>query len=293
MEADEPVTVYTVNNPYQAEIIRMALEGEGIVCQLDGKGQAGLSDILEIGILVRARDADRARRIIRHNEAKHQDATPQQHDENHHPEDVSEVCRGMNGARPNNRKVNPETTLPVEEVQWKSSIERGAADCSSGNRFPAEANGPPTAIGGSGSQWRHSVDHAARGLVAGREGPGPERGAAQVQEFHRQLFTNSADELRQEINESPGSKSAKRPRKWKPRQAPWCRSSRPARWCRCCSHRVYLRTVGAGTERITRKKGRFAMLVLSRTNQESVVVGGADGIHRLFKSRCWRFTART
>ena len=29
------------------------------------------------------------------------------------------------------------------------------------------------------------------------------------------------------------------------------------------------------------------MLVLSRTNQESVVVGGADGFHRLLKSRCW------
>ena len=76
MEADEPVTVYTVNNPYEAEIIRMALQGEGISCQLDGEGQAGLSDILAIGILVRARDADLARKIIRHNEAKHQDATP-------------------------------------------------------------------------------------------------------------------------------------------------------------------------------------------------------------------------
>ena len=75
MEADEPVTVYTVNNPFQAEIIKTALQGQGISCQLDGEGQAGLSDILEIGILVPAKDADRARTIIEHNEAKHDRAS--------------------------------------------------------------------------------------------------------------------------------------------------------------------------------------------------------------------------
>jgi hypothetical protein len=86
MEADEPVTVYTVNNPYEAEIIKMALQGQGISCQLDGEGQAGLSDIPEIGILVPARDADWAQRIIEQNEAKHQDAAPRRHVEIHHPD---------------------------------------------------------------------------------------------------------------------------------------------------------------------------------------------------------------
>ena len=85
MEADEPVTVYTVNNPYEAEVIKMALQGEGISCQLDGEGQAGFSDIFEIGILVRARDADLAKQIIRHNEAKHQEVASQWHADNHHP----------------------------------------------------------------------------------------------------------------------------------------------------------------------------------------------------------------
>ena len=79
MEADEPVTVYTVNNPYEAEVIKTALQGQGISCELDGEGQAGLSDILEIGVLVRARDADRARKLILHNEASVQA-------DNHHPE---------------------------------------------------------------------------------------------------------------------------------------------------------------------------------------------------------------
>ena len=86
MEADEPVTVYTINNPCEAEVIRSALLGQGISCQLDGEGQAGLSDILEIGVLVRARDADRARKFIRQNEAKHPDAATRPHADHHHPE---------------------------------------------------------------------------------------------------------------------------------------------------------------------------------------------------------------
>ena len=86
MEADEPVTVYTVNNPYEAEIIKMALQGQGISCQLDGEGQAGLSDILEIGILVPARDADRAQKLIEQNEAKHRVAAVRRHTEIHYPD---------------------------------------------------------------------------------------------------------------------------------------------------------------------------------------------------------------
>jgi hypothetical protein len=70
METDEPVTVYTVKNPYEAEIIKTVLQAEGITCELDGEGQAGLSDILEIGILVRAKDVDKARRIIEHKHSR-------------------------------------------------------------------------------------------------------------------------------------------------------------------------------------------------------------------------------
>jgi DNA-binding GntR family transcriptional regulator len=70
MEADDPVTVYTLNDPCQAEIIKGALRHEGISCELDGERQAGLSDILEIGVLVRARDADRARKLIRRHEVQ-------------------------------------------------------------------------------------------------------------------------------------------------------------------------------------------------------------------------------
>ena len=67
----EPMETTTgLNDPYKAEIIKNALRGEGIPCELDGERQAGLSEILEIGVLVRVRDADRARKIIEQNERK-------------------------------------------------------------------------------------------------------------------------------------------------------------------------------------------------------------------------------
>ena len=80
----------------------MALQGHGISCQLDGEGQAGLSDILEIGILVPARDADRAQKIIEQNEAKHHNAAPRRHAEIHHPEQPCdpESSRGHDGDFP-------------------------------------------------------------------------------------------------------------------------------------------------------------------------------------------------
>lgn len=69
-EADEPVTVYTLNDPYEAEVVRTELCGEGIRCELDGEHQAGFSGVLKIGVLVRARDADRARKVIRRHEVR-------------------------------------------------------------------------------------------------------------------------------------------------------------------------------------------------------------------------------
>jgi DNA-binding GntR family transcriptional regulator len=65
MDMNEPVTIYTLNDPYEAEVVRTAIRAEGIPCELDGARQAGLAEILEIGVLVRARDADRARKLIR------------------------------------------------------------------------------------------------------------------------------------------------------------------------------------------------------------------------------------
>jgi len=71
MDAEEPVQVYTVTDPTVAEMIRNALQEDGIVCEISGETQAGLSGILEIQIMTRAIDADRAQRIIRDLEQHH------------------------------------------------------------------------------------------------------------------------------------------------------------------------------------------------------------------------------
>jgi hypothetical protein len=64
MEAQDLVTVYTVSNPIEAEAVRNLLHAEGIACEIGGEAQGGFAGVLEIGILVRAIDADRARHLI-------------------------------------------------------------------------------------------------------------------------------------------------------------------------------------------------------------------------------------
>jgi hypothetical protein len=65
IDADEPVQVYTVNNPMVAEMIKNALEAEGIETELSGESQGGFAGVLnEIQILTKASDADAARAII-------------------------------------------------------------------------------------------------------------------------------------------------------------------------------------------------------------------------------------
>ncbi len=64
MDANELVKVHTVTDLGQAEVIKMALESEGIPCELGGGGQGGFTGIFAIDLMVRSTDADRARKII-------------------------------------------------------------------------------------------------------------------------------------------------------------------------------------------------------------------------------------
>lgn len=64
MDADELTQIYTLRDAGEAEIIKQALQHEGIRCELDGEHQAGLTGIFEIQVLVRAADAERARKFI-------------------------------------------------------------------------------------------------------------------------------------------------------------------------------------------------------------------------------------
>ena len=63
-DANEVVVVYNTHDLYEAEIIRNELHDAGISCELDGESQGGFTELVETKVLVRAWDADRARRLI-------------------------------------------------------------------------------------------------------------------------------------------------------------------------------------------------------------------------------------
>ncbi len=70
MDIKDLVTVYTLADPVKAEIIKNALHAEGIRCFLEGANQAGEAGLMmfEIKVQVPAKDADRARKILREHE---------------------------------------------------------------------------------------------------------------------------------------------------------------------------------------------------------------------------------
>jgi len=70
-DPNELVTIYTVMEPTRAELIKAELTDNGIRCEIGGESQAGLAGALEIDILVRAIDADRAHKIITEHETGH------------------------------------------------------------------------------------------------------------------------------------------------------------------------------------------------------------------------------
>jgi hypothetical protein len=88
MEADEPIQIYSVNNPMIAELIRNALLEEGIACELSGEAQGGFAGVLnEIQILTKAADADRALAIIK--EMEHHRSEAEEGEEIEGPEDAA------------------------------------------------------------------------------------------------------------------------------------------------------------------------------------------------------------
>lgn len=76
MDAHDLVPIYTCTNPAEAEILRNALHVEGIACEIDGENQAGLAGIMEIRLLVRALDAERARQYLEQHEHHEEPETP-------------------------------------------------------------------------------------------------------------------------------------------------------------------------------------------------------------------------
>ncbi|MEX0936515.1 MAG: DUF2007 domain-containing protein [Pirellulales bacterium] len=56
--------VYTHNDPTTAEIIKSALESEGIFCAIENEHQAGLAGVLLVRVMVPSEQADQARALI-------------------------------------------------------------------------------------------------------------------------------------------------------------------------------------------------------------------------------------
>lgn len=75
MSMQDLVTVYTVSNAIEAEIIKNALEDEGIRCEIEGGHQAGEAGLIgiEIKLQVPEDDAERAREFIKEHETHHDD----------------------------------------------------------------------------------------------------------------------------------------------------------------------------------------------------------------------------
>ena len=63
---DDLLSVYPTNDASEAEILRTALHGEGLKCEISGEKQGGFTGIgsLEIQLLVKAEDFDRARAFL-------------------------------------------------------------------------------------------------------------------------------------------------------------------------------------------------------------------------------------
>ncbi len=64
MDPADLVSVFTVNNPTEAEIVRNSLKSVGIDCEIGGESQGGWAGVLEIQILTHARDAAEARKYL-------------------------------------------------------------------------------------------------------------------------------------------------------------------------------------------------------------------------------------
>lgn len=62
------VSVYNSYDIMHVEVIKAALEGEGIRCMIDSESQAGLVNVMEVHLMVSEKDAATAREFIEQHE---------------------------------------------------------------------------------------------------------------------------------------------------------------------------------------------------------------------------------
>jgi hypothetical protein len=84
MNAQELVPVYVTNDPTLASILVGALKDEGIRATVEGANQAGLAGVMDVRVIVRAEDADRAKHIINDHPQAPRDQHPHHDHGKHH-----------------------------------------------------------------------------------------------------------------------------------------------------------------------------------------------------------------
>ena len=118
-------------------------------------------------------------------------------------------------------------------------------------------------------------------------------GAAEVQDFHRQLFANSCEPLRQEIQRITGVEVRKSVADIEPNTGTVVQVFTAHHGAGIFVAHGLPAGAWNGMDQVIRyEKGGFAVLILSRKNRESVVTGGSVGFERMLKSRLSRFAAR-
>ncbi len=68
MENDDVVCVYDAGDATTAEMMKNFLEGEGIFCRLGEENQGAMPGVMQVEVLVRAIDADKARKLLEQHE---------------------------------------------------------------------------------------------------------------------------------------------------------------------------------------------------------------------------------
>lgn len=98
MDSNELTTIFTTGDPNLARMIVNELKAEGIDATVSGENQAGLSGILDVEVLVRAWDADRAKKILE--EGGQHDRPAHGPDQSRKPESGDRGPGGPHGKRP-------------------------------------------------------------------------------------------------------------------------------------------------------------------------------------------------
>lgn len=88
MRSEELVTVYTLADSFKAEIIKNALEAEGISCFLEGANQAGGLSGVNIKVQVPEDDVEHAREILAEHEGRRTEG------EEEPSTDITDLSRG-------------------------------------------------------------------------------------------------------------------------------------------------------------------------------------------------------